>query len=123
MLRLPPRDTRTDTLVPYTTLFRSRAGAGVEHGVGTARIQLHMPGDARGPTALSADWRGGANVSPDDAGALHRLLRRSPVRQRSEEHTSELQSLMRTSYAVFCLKKKTTQTQDTPTDSIRHTNK
>src|SRR3546814_20320201 len=86
MLRLPPRDTRTDTLVPYTTLFRSRAGAGVEHGVGTARIQLHMPGDARGPTALSADWRGGANVSPDDAGALHRLLRRSPVRQHPPGH-------------------------------------
>src|SRR3546814_15338754 len=80
MIRRPPRSTRTDTLFPYTTLFRS----------------LPIPGIA---TAIFACW----------------VVRRNPDRfwpwlavalLRSEEHTSELQSLMRISYAVFCLKKK-----------------
>src|SRR3546814_5295598 len=73
MIRRPPRSTRTDTLFPYTTLFRSRSMA-------------------------AAGWR---------SAALPRANRSfSAVRARSEEHTSELQSLMRISYAVFCLKKK-----------------
>src|SRR3546814_9673245 len=79
MIRRPPRSTRTDTLFPYTTLFRS------------ARLRGRLPpggGRDGGFGALSAHQRGGA------AG------------RRSEEHTSELQSLMRISYAVFCLKKK-----------------
>src|SRR3546814_20222624 len=80
MIRRPPRSTRTDTLFPYTTLFRSRAG--------------HQCGDRRAiARALSVD-----SVS---CGAGQR---------RSEEHTSELQSLMRISYAVFCLKKKKKKT-------------
>src|SRR3546814_4050838 len=80
MIRRPPRSTRTDTLFPYTTLFRS--------------------GGVRAVRAGHADERGGGGGKhPRVAGA--RL-----VPQRSEEHTSELQSLMRTSYAVFCLKKK-----------------
>src|SRR3546814_2574472 len=74
MIRLPPRSTRTDTLFPYTTLFRSCD-------------DLHRP-DACG----------------------HRLADiERPAVGRSEEHTSELQSLMRISYAVFCLKKKNNQ--------------
>src|SRR3546814_7494143 len=81
MIRRPPRSTRTDTLFPYTTLFRSagRPGAG---GAGGAA-------DHRRPRR-------------HHRGAAHR----QPGKDRSEEHTSELQSLMRISYAVFCLKKK-----------------
>src|SRR3546814_5348218 len=79
MIRRPPRSTRTDTLFPYTTLFRSN-----EEGQDRRRDQ-------------AANHCG--------------LQRRSPWRSpRSEEHTSELQSLMRISYAVFCLKKKKTIT-------------
>src|SRR3546814_2641602 len=89
MIRRPPRSTRTDTLFPYTTLFRSAVvddqqrqrfidavGAPVHHGGGGARL----------------DRLAGEVVAVE--------------RRRSEEHTSELQSLMRISYAVFCLKKK-----------------
>src|SRR3546814_3446835 len=77
MIRPPPRSTRTDTLFPYTTLFRSHRSA-------AARIR-RLPGSVIRQTPL---------------------LRGVP---RSEEHTSELQSLMRISYAVFCLKKKNTK--------------
>src|SRR3546814_10449689 len=91
MIRRPPRSTRTDTLFPYTTLFRS------------------VPACA------------GSELHPDGRGDLHRRLLHlrhlclvldggrlgTARRRRSEEHTSELQSLMRTSYAVFCLTKKT----------------
>src|SRR3546814_3592776 len=80
MIRRPPRSTRTDTLFPYTTLFRSQCGILV--GVSLSRFA----------------HRTEATRSGDD-------LR--DTRCRSEEHTSELQSLMRISYAVFCLKKKT----------------
>src|SRR3546814_4640596 len=73
MIRRPPRSTRTDTLFPYTTLFRSHAGH-------------RSSGDQRSRT--------------------RRLLPGADDASRSEEHTSELQSLMRISYAVFCLKKK-----------------
>src|SRR3546814_2715007 len=107
MILRPPRSTRTDTLFPYTTLFRSllaaREAAAEHQVVDVARIQL---GDLRerGP-----DDRGGQVVGPQ---LLERALegpadRRTGGRDdRSEEHTSELQSLMRSSYAVFCLKKK-----------------
>src|SRR6056297_3973927 len=83
MIRRPPRSTRTDTLFPYTTLFRSAP-----------------PGPTRGPAP--GRWR----------------------RRRSEEHTSELQSLRRISYAVFCLKKKktkTTQKQNAPRQKKKNT--
>src|SRR3546814_1863803 len=91
MIRRPPRSTRTDTLFPYTTLFRSSAAAGA--GAGTARQRLQWPGTGRGPERQAHLDQGGAARS---AGGC---------RARSEEHTSELQSLMRISYAVFCLKK------------------
>src|SRR3546814_5075612 len=82
MIRRPPRSTRTDTLFPYTTLFRSIAAE-----------------------CNAAAW---TNDRPRPSVAGHDTEEGSPGhgRQRSEEHTSELQSLMRISYAVFCLKKK-----------------
>src|SRR3546814_1873364 len=87
MIRRPPRSTRTDTLFPYTTLFRSRCG---------------RPG--RFP-AVSRTPPGRAH-RPAGAGRRRRPARPGAAWLRSEEHTSELQSLMRISYAVFCLKKK-----------------
>src|SRR3546814_1093731 len=103
MIRRPPRSTRTDTLFPYTTLFRSgpdrsarrcsagsprpRGGRRRNRSVGTCR-ETHIP---RCRPAAS---------------------RRPPGPPRSEEHTSELQSLMRISYAVFCLKKKKKATKE-----------
>src|SRR3546814_1407662 len=86
MIRRPPRSTRTDTLFPYPTLFRSPADAG------TAGAAAHAGRRGR----ATGGNRGGRTA---DRGAAGR-------RSRSEEHTSELQSLMRISYAVFCLKKK-----------------
>src|SRR3546814_4674920 len=98
MIRRPPRSTRTDTLFPYTTLFRSPSEA--------LELSLIGRGDVRRPTILTA----GASAS-DRALSCSARLRSSgrPFRLRSEEHTSELQSLMRISYAVFCLKKKKEQ--------------
>src|SRR3546814_2955300 len=97
MIRRPPRSTRTDTLFPYTTLFRS---ADARHRV---RHRREGAGSARRHRAQCL--RDGL----DGQGGLR--ARFAPV-PRSEEHTSELQSLMRISYAVFCLKKKkTTQTR------------
>src|SRR3546814_13548421 len=84
MIRLPPRSTRTDTLFPYTTLFRSRASH--------CEALFFIP----------ARPRPAAHDNPDLS--IHPPRRQR--RPRSEEHTSELQSLMRISYAVFCLKKK-----------------
>src|SRR3546814_4470410 len=113
MIRRPPRSTRTDTLFPYTTLFRSPAGArGARPGCG---------GDRRG----ARDHRFGLDQCPagNHLDARQRYQRR-PVGavDRSEEHTSELQSLMRISYAVFCLKKKKQKKQD-ETSSNRNKNK
>src|SRR3546814_8752576 len=105
MIRRPPRSTRTDTLFPYTTLFRSP-----EPAVGDEHEHDHRGRrDRRGEDAR-AD-RIGAQIGADgmllDHLERHRQLARSQRdRQRSEEHTSELQSLMRISYAVLCLKKK-----------------
>src|SRR3546814_6045522 len=106
MIRRPPRLTRTDTLFPYTTLFRSDR----------ARRRAHAPRRRRGSNSRTgARW--GRSRTPFPAyptRAFHRndrvVIPRSPrvarrTAPRSEEHTSELQSLMRISYAVFCLKK------------------
>src|SRR3546814_4761137 len=109
MIRRPPRSTRTDTLFPYTTLFRSA---------------LRWHGEA-GQAAQAGPPRGGlpaAGCRPDaPPGRAGRFM--TPAAQpvtRSEEHTSELQSLMRISYAVFCLKKKKTK-QTTNKLSLNHT--
>src|SRR3546814_5181677 len=101
MIRRPPRSTRTDTLFPYTTLFRSP--------------------DLRRPRLSHLSLRAlvvdaGGDVGRVPGGGVrhpagHRGYRGRRERPRSEEHTSELQSLMRISYAVFCLKKKNIQTQ------------
>src|SRR3546814_8636645 len=92
MLRRPPRTTRTDTLFPYATLFRSAGAVAVGH-----RLHPHLPGDVG--VVVERDHR----VHGDDR--THHVARRGVgVGERSEEHTSELQSLMRISYAVFCLK-------------------
>src|SRR3546814_4399648 len=101
MIRRPPRSTRTDTLFPYTTLFRS-ASTGARTCPRRARA-------ARRPRIARAHSAGGA-----PAAVLESRQNEKPCKgcrgesQRSEEHTSELQSLMRISYAVFCLKKKNT---------------
>src|SRR3546814_1514121 len=97
MIRRPPRSTRTDTLFPYTTRFRSDTGhrdhhfrRAVEAGNGVRPI------------------RQSARISGED---IPGRRGGSDTMRRSEEHTSELQSLMRISYAVFCLKNKTKPTQ------------
>src|SRR3546814_8768257 len=96
MRRRPPRSTRTDTLCPYTTLFRS---AGVAMRVFAAREQVVERLRAVADHLQAVDHVG---LGEGDAGQFD-VVR---VVLRSEEHTSELQSLMRISYAVFCLKKK-----------------
>src|SRR3546814_4321047 len=100
MTRRPPRSTRTDTLFPYTTLFRSAAERGENDH------QKYAVPRAASPLPRSRLWqlaRRGGNAS-------RKIPPRSHIigTDRSEEHTSELQSLMRISYAVFCLKKKNT---------------
>src|SRR3546814_1858962 len=115
MIRRPPRSTRTDTLFPYTTLVRSHAVDALQHGrvflvqqfgqvaavvedhVGVPWLAILEDGLLQAPLVLLLGFAfPGENR---DAGSSD---------SRSEEHTSELQSLMRTSYAVFCLKKKKT---------------
>src|SRR3546814_3979294 len=101
MIRRPPRSTRTDTLFPYTTLFRSLARPAVRQAADAhARICRDRP--------PHPEARGAAGVRGRDVSDPVQGTRRHRPRQRSEEHTSELQSLMRISYAVFCLKKKNT---------------
>src|SRR3546814_2569538 len=99
MIRRPPRSTRTDTLFPYTTLFRSHHHVAARQLVGQhrkareiAQLGLHAAGAIGAPGS-----------------SVERRQRVLGALGRSEEHTSELQSLMRISYAVFCLKKKKTQ--------------
>src|SRR3546814_8772422 len=104
MIRIPPRSTRTDTLFPYTTLFRS-VHFPVARGdaLATDRWRPARKRDAAGESAgrnrhCSASYRHRRQTAARDSSRSARI--------RSEEHTSELQSLMRISYAVFCLKKK-----------------
>src|SRR3546814_16907717 len=93
-IRRPPRSTRTDTLFPYTTLFRSVPAA-------------PMPDHAREHILLGEVLGADGDRPPRSAARPDRREREHDSgRERSEEHTSELQSLMRISYAVFCLKKK-----------------
>src|SRR3546814_6511445 len=100
MIRRPPRSTRTDTLCPYTTLFRSAIIRGIR-GIG---LGIHDEAPAPSLAPGVGEW-GTSNVPPTVSSRLTRAI----ARPRSEEHTSELQSLMRISYAVFCLTKKTTK--------------
>src|SRR3546814_9634316 len=102
MIRRPPRSTRTDTRFPYTTLFRSLepqfVGVDLFLIVGLRRVRAE---DRQAALTVAARPLG------IDEQVIHRLV--VEANQRSEEHTSELQSLMRISYAVFCLKKKKTE--------------
>src|SRR3546814_13671811 len=96
MVRRPPRSTRTDTLFPYTTLFRSSP---------TREPTAHRS------SGLTAETENSSPSTRRLSGALHSAPSNrwiGTTHARSEEHTSELQSLMRISYAVFCLKKKNT---------------
>src|SRR3546814_5351216 len=128
MIRRPPRSTRTDTLLPYTTLFRSLGIAIEELHQGEARADARLVGALQAIADLALQQLGRAveqvdldqavGKAGDDPVALgtgrrqlHEFLieREGAQRRhfgRSEEHTSELQSLMRISYAVFCLKNK-----------------
>src|SRR3546814_1094240 len=114
MIRRPPRTTRNDTLFPYTTLFRSRRSLRpirTERDTSSARQLLLYRPLARCSTAspLSNRRRYDFFNGPRNVGrpaGLDRQRRGHALGHRSEEHTSELQSLMRISYAVFCLKKK-----------------
>src|SRR3546814_9992930 len=111
MIRRPPRSTRTDTLFPYTTLFRSGANGGVmvlSTDVRKNKLSdIKATGESQGKQKL---YYMGETQSFD-------VYRIDLDHLRSEEHTSELQSLMRISYAVFCLKKKKNNRKDT---SDRH---
>src|SRR3546814_1883075 len=132
MIRRPPRSTRTDTLFPYTTLFRSPGmedtrGAPAAQDWEAERQELAQRREQAaamgGPEALAKHQaRGRLNARERiallcDAGSFRELGRiagkgrydADGFFQRSEEHTSELQSLMRISYAVFCLKKKNSE--------------
>src|SRR3546814_6699715 len=127
MIRRPPRSTRTDTLFPCTTLFRSaladrlggeegiedaRADFGRHAGAAVAHGDAHLPAGCPLGRSLGREMGSGDGEAPRRRRFQHRLLGVDEkiqqhvaelVRIRSEEHTSELQSLMRISYAVFCL--------------------
>src|SRR3546814_8763759 len=102
MIRRPPRSTRTDTLFPYTTLFRS--------------VHTSAP---RNP----AHCRSGPDRTCAESTARCGACPATPIPGRSEEHTSELQSLMRISYAVFCLKKKKNKKKKIKTIKIQYKTK
>src|SRR3546814_5521053 len=119
-IRRPPRSTRTDTLVPYTTLFRAVARREADQCALAHRRELSAEAVLRSDAARPAQPRpesvgdgSGPEMGParDAHGRVATPRRRSiaSARRRSEEHTSELQSLMRISYSVFCLKKKPSQ--------------
>src|SRR3546814_1157209 len=119
MLRRPPRSTRTDTLFPYTTLFRSAEQ--LLRGMARRRVEVALVQVARQHTAGRRHVGGTRRLhGRQGARSLHKWRDRIPAR--SEEHTSELQSLMRISYAVFCLKKKNnTNKKHIQPDTNKHT--
>src|SRR3546814_2384215 len=103
MIRRPPRSTRTDTLFPYTTLFRSSHCDHFAELLLASRLGHYMIGpDGSDEMQFNLGQRG-RSLMDFEVSARQTAAR---LHQRSEEHTSELQSLMRISYAVFCLKKK-----------------
>src|SRR3546814_8123474 len=114
MIRRPPKSTRTDTLFPYTTLFRS-----VEGSLGSASfaVSLWLGHERR---AQAGRWRNTRCQLRGIAACPSPFHPRASAEGRSEEHTSELQSLMRISYAVFCLKKKTIDRNCNHTRESRH---
>src|SRR3546814_8167832 len=119
MTRRPPRSTRTYTLFPYPTLFRSAVGVGKAKRIiamATAHHRFNWihpfpDGNGRVSRLMSHAMGQAAGIGAHGLWSVSRGLARglAPGAERSEEHTSELQSLMRISYAVFCLKKKNNQ--------------
>src|SRR3546814_2028086 len=119
MILRPPRSTQTDTLCPYTTRFRSHAPVRRRLGTATFGTLKSMPSHAKPASFQAAQFRAALGRFPTgvtvitaehpDTGAPIGLTISSFNSVRSEEHTSELQSLMRISYAVFCLTKKKIQ--------------
>src|SRR3546814_4331527 len=110
IVRRPPRSTRTDTLFPYTTLFRSTAWS-----TRMGSLMESLPGQQMGHAF------GPVDMARSRAPHGHQKKTRGKGmggRVRSEEHTSELQSLMRISYAVFCLTKKNTRAEQTDHTSV-----
>src|SRR3546814_2027104 len=117
MIRRPPRSTRTDTLFPYSTLFRSEAAAEEDEAHLHVDVAAAPVRDAAGDAGADHLVGGGGDGNRRRNADLHEQRRQQEAaahsehpgqhaNNRSEEHTSELQSLMRISYAVFCLKKK-----------------
>src|SRR3546814_3245586 len=96
MIRPPPSSTRTDTLFPYTTLFRSKPAGDAKKGLAKGHLDFELFGEK-----LNGKWHL-VRLKPKPREKADNWL----LIKRSEEHTSELQSLMRISYAVFCLKNK-----------------
>src|SRR3546814_5752934 len=105
MIRRPPRSTRTDTLFPYTTLFRSPSAYQPSMSSSRFNAALIIDTASIGGSFGAVGTATASTVASGDLGSL--------CVRRSEEHTSELQSLMRISYAVFCLKKKKKNIQET----------
>src|SRR3546814_1802850 len=106
MIRRPPESTRTDTLSPYPTLFRSVAGRICDAGISSSReCARNCIGALPRNCSMRVDGRSKRFSAGQLSGATHATS--SSKATRSEEHTSELQSLMRISYDVFCLTKKT----------------
>src|SRR3546814_1124478 len=119
MMLRPPRSTRTDTLFPYTTLFRSVSAAGAPScatagwtSVAAARMVLTRKTDFISDALIKIPFTARTRSVP--SGGCH------PAVMRSEEHTSELQSLMRNSYAVFCLKKNNTKSMHNISNTNTH---
>src|SRR3546814_6723544 len=113
MIRRPPRSTRTDTLFPYTTLFRSQPAQ---------EEQAEEPEPERAPDPPAQEKPRERQPEGDPDQPSEQAVQVFPP-ERSEEHTSELQSLMRISYAVFCLKKKTKKHTNKRATTRQNTNK
>src|SRR3546814_3303908 len=126
MIRRPPRSTRTDTLFPYTTLFRSagtglRAPPHIRHSPRQAEARRRAGRSATRRCRPRRRWCPKPPAPECPARRAAADIFPAAASRRSEEHTSELQSLMRISYAVFCLKKKTHNTTHTKTPHINNT--
>src|SRR3546814_10380119 len=111
MIRRPPRSTRTDTLFPYPTLFRSGSGKSVL--IQALLLDIAATNSKDLAHIILIDPKMGVDYAPL-ADLPHMRDEIITTKERSEEHTSELQSLMRISYAVFCLKKKKQKQQQSP---------
>src|SRR3546814_4740703 len=122
MIRRPPRSTRTDTLFPYTTLFRSPSFNGflvtpsIKAATEGSTMRAILTTSVIAAAYLCAVPAQASSLGSESTGTMNITVVIPPLADRSEEHTSELQSLMRISYAVFCLKKKISTKSRLPTN-------